>query len=151
MITRIKWNWGTGIALVYTTFAVAIIGFVVHSFKQRIDLVTPDYYAKELIFQEQIEKEQRTRALASPLVWEQKTDLLSLQFPTLPGVSEYAADVEFFSPVDATLDHQIQVQATSDRKAWLSLSRLKPGRYIMKVNWRANETAYYSEGIIVIP
>ena len=151
MITRIKWNWGTGIALVYSTFAIAIIGFVVHSFKQRIDLVTPDYYAKELIFQEQIEKVQRTRALSSPLVWEQKADLLSFQFPAIPGASGYAADVQFFNPVNAALDHQIQVQANSTGIAWLSLSRLKTGRYTMKVNWKANETAYYNEGIIVIP
>lgn len=151
MITRIKWNWGTGITLVYTTFAVAIISFVVYSFKQRIDLVTPDYYAKELIFQEQIEKEQRTRALAEPLSWERNENTITMQFPTISGISRYSADIQFFNPANASLDHRVSVTADAGRKALISLNKLQSGRYTMKVNWTGGSTKYYSEGIVVIP
>lgn len=151
MIARIKWNWGTGITLVYTIFAVTIISFVVYSFKQRIDLVTPDYYAKELQFQEQIEKEQRTRALKEPLVWERSENTITIQFPTIAGINSYSADIQFFNPVNASLDHRVSVMADAGRKALVSLNKLKSGRYAMKVDWAGGDTKYYSEGVVVIP
>jgi hypothetical protein len=51
-----NWNWGTGIALVYTVFALSMIALVVSSFSKKLDLDSKDYYAQELVFQNQIDK-----------------------------------------------------------------------------------------------
>ena len=40
---RITFNWGTGIAAVYTVFALATTGFVTFAMSQRVDLVSSDY------------------------------------------------------------------------------------------------------------
>lgn len=44
----IRLHWGTGIALAYTTFALATIGFVVFAMQRPVDLVSADYYADAL-------------------------------------------------------------------------------------------------------
>jgi len=148
---KLKWNWGTGIALVYTTFALVIIGFVVHSFRKRIDLVTPDYYAKELVFQKQIDRETRTRNLANPLQWESAPDAVSFQFPTAMQGQKLEAEVQFFSPVDSRNDLMVKVAGDAFGKAVAQTTALNRGRYIMKVYWSANGTEYYNEGTFVKP
>ena len=60
---RITFNWGTGIAAVYTVFALATTGFVTFAMSQRVDLVSSDYYAQSLRQDQRIAAEQQ-RALA---------------------------------------------------------------------------------------
>ena len=43
-----RFHWGWRIALIYTTFALATIGFMIFSFTQKVDLVSTQYYADEL-------------------------------------------------------------------------------------------------------
>jgi hypothetical protein len=81
MKLKLKWNWGTGIALTYSIFAMMIIAFVVYSFSKDIDLVTPDYYAKELVFQNQIDKEKRSQALNENATFVMGKEQLDIQFP----------------------------------------------------------------------
>ncbi len=41
-------NWGYRVALLYISFAGLIIFLVTKSVNEKVDLVTPDYYAQEL-------------------------------------------------------------------------------------------------------
>ena len=53
---KIKWNWGTGILLSIIVFMAILIGIVYVFMNQDVDLVTKDYYGKELRYQDQINK-----------------------------------------------------------------------------------------------
>ena len=53
-----KFNWGTGIVLAFAAFIVFILYFVVLSTRDPAsnhDLVTEDYYKKELKYQEDLD------------------------------------------------------------------------------------------------
>lgn len=54
-----RWNWGKGIVLVYSLFVLGILYLVYQSKQQKLDLVYDDYYAQELMFQNQIDATQR--------------------------------------------------------------------------------------------
>ena len=43
-----RFHWGWRIGIIYTTFALSTIGFMIFSFTQKVDLVSPQYYADEL-------------------------------------------------------------------------------------------------------
>ena len=49
-------NWGYKILLVYLIFILGILFMVFKSSTQKTDLVTTDYYAKELKYQEKIDE-----------------------------------------------------------------------------------------------
>ena len=48
-------SWGKILLVAYVTFVGVMLFMVVKSFQQDYDLVTPDYYAAELKFQDQID------------------------------------------------------------------------------------------------
>jgi hypothetical protein len=49
-------SWGKGIILVFVVFVLGIGVLVYRSMTKNIDLVTTNYYEKELKYQEQIDK-----------------------------------------------------------------------------------------------
>ena len=51
-----KFNWGTGIFLLYAGFAAVTIALVIFAMTKKVDLVTDNYYDKELKYEEQIQK-----------------------------------------------------------------------------------------------
>lgn len=149
MKLKLKWNWGTGIALAYTAFALMIIAFVITSFSKQIDLVTPDYYAKELVFQDQIEKEQRSRALSEDVSFMMGSEQLDIQFPQEMKSTKISGNVQLFCPVDAKKDISFAIEADSNGKQIIPLNQVKAGRYKLQISWKANDLEYYKEGVIV--
>jgi hypothetical protein len=149
MKLKLKWNWGTGIALAYTAFALMIIAFVINSFSKQIDLVTPDYYAKELVFQDQIEKEQRSRALTEDVSFMMGSEQLDIQFPQEMKSTKISGNVQLFCPVDAKKDISFAIEADSNGKQIIPLNQVKAGRYKLQISWKANDLEYYKEGVIV--
>ena len=149
MKLKLKWNWGTGIALAYTAFALMIIAFVINSFSKQIDLVTPDYYAKELVFQDQIEKEQRSRALTEDVSFMMGSEQLDIQFPQEMKSTKITGKVQLFCPVDAKKDISFAIEADSNGKQIIPLNQVKAGRYKLQISWKANDLEYYKENVIV--
>ncbi|MBL0070976.1 MAG: FixH family protein [Bacteroidetes bacterium] len=60
-----KISWGYRVMFLYIGFAGLIIYFVTRSINEKVDLVTPDYYAQELKFQDKIESINRNNELSS--------------------------------------------------------------------------------------
>ena len=58
-------NWGYKILMVYILFVAGIMVMVFMSSTQNTDLVTTDYYEKELVYQQKIDQISRTSALSA--------------------------------------------------------------------------------------
>jgi len=79
-----KINWGTGIVIAFIAFISFIMYFVVNmnvNKKYDHDLVTEDYYKKELEFQNDIDKETNAKNLVENLSWKKTTEGLVITFP----------------------------------------------------------------------
>ena len=66
-ISTMKFNWGTGIALVYGAFALIMVGVVIRSRQYDPGLVSKDYYNLDLNYQEHFDKKQNAANLAQAL------------------------------------------------------------------------------------
>jgi hypothetical protein len=62
-----KLNWGTSIAIFYILFAATMVGMVIKSKTYDHSLVTDDYYAKDLAYQQHYDKLANAKALATDL------------------------------------------------------------------------------------
>ena len=76
-----KFNWGTGAFMLFGAFAIFMSGLAIFASLQRNELVTEDYYEKELEFKEVQKKQERTSKLSEQLDWEIGNDQFVINFP----------------------------------------------------------------------
>lgn len=144
-----KFNWGTKIGIAYTVFVLFIIGMVYMAFGEKFDLVTEDYYAKEIAFQEKIDSKNRHAALDTQLKINVEENNLVLYFPHEKGV-KINGKINCFRPSDENKDFVEEVKGSSFKYS-IPLERFVKGKYTLKVDWKVDEEHYYNEQIIIIP
>jgi len=74
-------SWGKGIILVFVVFVLGIGILVYRSMTKNIDLVTTNYYEKELKYQEQIDKINNTNSLKEKIKIEYNGSVILITYP----------------------------------------------------------------------
>jgi nitrogen fixation protein FixH len=142
-----KFNWGTGIALFYTIFAAVLIFAVIKSTSYDNSLVSDQYYADDLKYQEHYVKLVNSKALTEDLkIVRGKTDV-TLTFPEEVGAVQ--GEIVFFCPSDSKQDFTLPVRPDAERRQSVPIEGLKPGLWKVKVDWQANGKTYYKEETVV--
>jgi hypothetical protein len=143
-------NWGWRIALLYSGFVVLMLFLVWKTTTVKDDLVTSDYYAKELRYQEQIDKRNRANKLKEPTRWTVKGKEVEIVFPHEVRAKKVNADILFYNPAQAKRDVKISCSADTAGVCLVTSPNLLPGVYQMQIEWTAGGIAYYNEGTINI-
>jgi len=73
-----KMNWGTGILVLIILFFITMFVMVYIAFNQRVDLVTKNYYEKELAYQKDINMQQNELDLKNSVIIEQIPGKISI-------------------------------------------------------------------------
>lgn len=142
-----KFNWGWGIAIFYSAFAMLILMMVYKSTQNKVELVTPDYYAQELKFQERINQIENAKKLQQPLKWEVSGKQITLSFPEMASANA-KAKILFYKPNNSAKDVQVECVADAYGKCVVTSEKLEAGVYQMQIEWQANDVAYYNEATI---
>lgn len=145
-----KINWGTGIAIFYTIFAVTLLFAVVRSTHYDHSLVSEQYYADDQNYQKHYDKLVNASHLKEDLqIWNKKqAERIELQFPKdLKGV---AGEVYFFCPSSSKKDFKLKVQPDKNNLQMIPTEGLKKGLWKVKVDWTGANKAFYKEAIITI-
>jgi len=142
-------NWGYKILFVYTAFVAGILFMVFKSSSQKFDLVTPDYYAKELKYQDKINEMNRVSALSAPVTCIIKGDSLVIAFPKDFAGHKLTGEAVLYRPSDEDRDIKkgFNIQ---DEHLIISLSSAKKGSYELHLSWEDGGVAYYFEKKIFI-
>jgi len=142
-------SWGYKICMVYGIFVAGILFLVFKSSSQKMDLVTTDYYAKELKYQEKIDEAKRTNALTEAVKWEIKKDHIALYFPKDFAGKKITGKAELYCPSDEDKDiaRDFSVQ---DEAVILNISTLNKGLNELHISWQVEGVNYYFEKKIFI-
>lgn len=143
-------SWGIKIACLYTGFGLFIAIMVSLTMGENTDLVTPDYYEQELKFQDRIDAINRTGLLKEQLTWELKENKLYLRFPQELQGRKMRGTIYFFRPSDAKLDKKAVIPDIREGMSSIPVKMLKKGMYKIQINWQADSTIYFNEGVIQI-
>ncbi len=145
-----KWNWGTGIALTLTLFG-GLMAFAVYSaLQQDYDLVSEDYYAEELAFQEVID--QRTNALRLEDRAELKVDgnEIVLELPEdLQGKTK-TVKTHMYYELEADYDFHIDQGETTNNHFTIEFPQFATGKWIAKTKVQCEGVAYFFEPELVL-
>ncbi|MEZ4825212.1 MAG: FixH family protein [Bacteroidia bacterium] len=142
-------NWGKSIALVYTIFAVSMIGVTVYCSTLDINLVTPEYYADELKYEAQIAKQQNANQLPVPLQIDYQAEGRNILLTFPADMKDVKGEIKLYRPSNSRLDQSIPVALTDQVQA-ISASELQQGLWRVKVEWEAAEGAYFQEKSIFV-
>jgi len=142
-------NWGHKILFVYAAFVAGISFLVVKSSSQKIDLVTTDYYAKELKYQQRIDETTRGNFLSAPVKYEIKNNSITVLFPKDFSGKKLSGEIVLYCPSNEDKDVK-QNFSTPGLSVVLPVSSFNKGYYILQVSWRADSLTYYFERKILI-
>ncbi len=147
----LKLNWGTRIAMLYIGFVALIAVMITLSMRQKIELVSDDYYDKELVFQTKIDEMNNANALSGKVDHSIEDNFFVIHFPTEFKDRVVSGNVLFFRPSDSSKDLKTEIKLDADLNQKIDLKSLSKGMYKMQVSWSVDNTPYFSEETIVIP
>jgi hypothetical protein len=145
-------SWPLGIGIIYGLFVVLLLIYLVYANFNSVDLVTKDYYAKDLNYQQQIDRQDRTSGLESGMTWQyfERSQTVQLQFPANIDPAQISGKIIFFRPSDAQLDNTVTINPNIDRIQEIDVGKLSQGMWRLKIFWQAGKTDYYNEGVVEI-
>ena len=142
-------NWGKKIAIVYTLFAVGMVGMVIWSTKFDVNLVTENYYEKEMDHDAKMQAVANSSKLATPLdiKYTPAEGKISLGFPG--DFTEVSGKVLLYCISDRKQDKEFDIDVF-DGLQELDVKGFKPGRWTVKVDWNSDGTRYYDEKNVLL-
>jgi hypothetical protein len=143
-------NWGNRILLLYLAFVALIITLVVFSFSQKVDLVSPDYYARELNFESDIIKMKNEAALVEKPKVILSNEQLQISFPTAFKDKKITGTVLVYKPSDANEDYTQAIDCINGVLV-IAMQDFTAGMRKVKISWKVDSLYYLTESVIVIP
>ncbi|MGC3957638.1 MAG: FixH family protein [Verrucomicrobiota bacterium] len=135
-------------------FAVAIIffaGFIAWAVQQREDLVSADYYEREVRYQSQLDSMNRSHAVAAKTVvtFEPAGQIIIITLPEAqtPGVT---GSIHLYRPSDARLDREVPLALTADGTQRLDAKQLADGLWKVRVKWNAGGQDYFVNQPVIV-
>jgi hypothetical protein len=142
-------NWGHKIIAVYVLFVAGMIFLAYKASIQNKDLVTEDYYAKELVYQQKIDQSKRAGLLSAPVDINIVNKELTIRFPKDFADKKVTGEAVLYCPSDETKDMQQKFEITNGAVE-IKVPAGNHGLHYVKINWEADGVSYYYEKKIII-
>ncbi len=145
-----KWNFGTGIAVVYSIFALSMLTAAIRSTRYDVGLVKKDYYADDLNYQQHFDKIQNEKTSIDRLKISRDTEgvCLILHFPKNQPVPK--GTITLFRPSKVGIDETFSINTDHNNEVHVPIKTLLRGAWKLQIDWRANGTGFYREESITL-
>lgn len=147
---KLKFNWGTGIALTYILFLIVTLTMVFIFMNQDVVLETKDYYAKGLEYQTQIDKINRTKNLPEQIEILNKGDKIIFSFPRIFKDKIILGEIYFYRPSNIKNDFKSKIDLSDSLQQIIYTQNLEKGLWKIKIDWSVDNQSYYNEKILMI-
>jgi hypothetical protein len=134
-------NWGVKLIIAYSAFVVFMLGMVFLCTRQHYDLVSADYYAQELKYQNVIDGANNTKALKEKVLIAQTESAVNITMPASQPVIE-KGEMFFYRPSDARRDFTIPFSTNTIQ---VGREKLSAGLYKVKITWTVSGKQYFDE------
>lgn len=142
--------WGYGIAAVYSTFALATLAFVAFTMTQKVELVSNDYYAQEIAYEGQINRQRQTNDLEKQVTCELSADrqFIHLQMPAEMTTAQ--GTILLYRPSESALDQELKLSLDKSGSQAISTAKLSKGAWRVKVTWSHEGREFYNEFLLQV-
>ena len=142
-----KINWGTGIVIAFALFMSFILFFVFSvqsNTKYDNELVVEEYYKKELVAQQDIDREQNAHDLNSKVIIKTTDEGISIDFPNDFDYKNIQGKVSLYRPSNQKLDFAIPI-ALSTSDLLIPKKNLVGGLWDITVSWSYEGKSYLNK------
>lgn len=143
-----KFNWGTGIALFYGCFVLALFVILWIGKDEDIGLISRDYYDLDLHYQERIDKIQNSTRLSKDLDITAGGDAIRIVFPE--EVESPSGEIQMLRPADGRKDFKVPVKTTEGNMQVIPAASLDKGLWRISVDWTDRGVLYFKETYVMI-
>ena len=143
-----KGSWWPKLIIAAFVMFGAFIGYMVYQAMQTdVDLVSADYYKKEIAYQQHIDQVKATQGLSEQVLINQASaaQTISLVFPEGLTPVEVQGTVNFFRPSDAKLDYEVPLQLNIDNQQHISTAKMAKGFWRVQINWQVADQSYFNQ------
>lgn len=138
--------------ITFFILAVLFLGtFVFWALRQREDLVTANYYEKEIRYQQQLDTLNRSQAVAAQVVvtYEPIANQIVI---TLPAAQAQGATgkIHLYRPSDASLDRELPLALDAAGTQQLDATKLQPGLWKVRVHWTTAGQEYFIDQSVIV-
>jgi len=141
-----KFNWGHGIAIFFSLFVCVMLTALVMSKKQSVDLVTEDYYAEELVYQDRINQTENSRIAGLEVKTKMEGDFLLVELPEIVKMKRgVLGSITLYRPSGSEMDVLQEFNSSNNGIVQIEKARLHPGTYILQMRLAMDGKDYYIE------
>lgn len=146
-----KWNWGKGIVVAIIAFMGFILYLVITMTTDKNfshDLVTEDYYAKEMAYQNEINAETNTNNLKEKIISKKVANGWLISFPKELNYQYIKGTLFLYRPSNQKLDFETKINLSSN-DLLLPNTNLIDGRWNIIIDFTYHGKSYmYKEEIM---
>lgn len=143
-------SWGIKIAAVYIIFVLIVLGTVIFSTTQEVNLVADDYYQKEIEYQKQIDKIKRTKELPEQIFVKLKDDYLTVTIPEVFKNEKLNGEIVLYRPSDNRKDFRMPLTLNDNLEYSIPTTRFDRGLWKIQIEWKAENLDYFHEQILML-
>ncbi len=147
--TGLTFNWGTGIALTLVLFAGLMSFMVYQAMQQDFDLVSEDYYAEEIDYQNIIDQKRNALALTEKASLKVTESAVNLQLPADFEGKAKTFSVLMYCEQEADNDFSFEHTETTENSFEVPFTTISEGKWIAKVKLHCDGVDYYFDPEIV--
>lgn len=138
---KIKFNWGTGIAVFLVLFVLLAFYFIYFSFQHHNDLVVDDYYEQGANYDEQMLINKRSYPFTDSIKVENGDSFVTLTIA--PSIAQMTDSIQahFYFPSDKRNDYKVSIYDFGNTTR-VDKNFLSKGRYILKFSWYSGDEKY---------
>lgn len=147
-----KFNWGTGIAIGIGIFMIFILQYVIRvqiDSKYDNELVTEDYYQKEVNVDSDYNKQANARKLANPLQILETGEGITIRFPSDFDFKQISGTIFLYRPSNQKLDFEIPISLSSSNLL-IPKQSLVDGRWNISIDWKYQGEVYLNKKNITL-
>lgn len=135
-------NWGHGILITIIIFVASILGMVVLSSRQTIDMMDDRYYEKELRHQVLIDQSENFASAKGKVDLQIKDSSIILTLPHNLSDAISSGNIIFMRLSNKNMDVNIPLKMDDGRQE-IDKSLFVKGMYQVRMKWVNKGTAYY--------
>ena len=164
-----KFNWGWGIAIVYSSFVLTFLAFLAYTTTQKVELVSEDYYNSELTYQSRMNAINRGKSIEDKINFNLVKNNLTFNLP-FDAKNITDGKIKLYRPSNSKLDKQFEIKSLLNQNnsrsvnnynnntdsmqisnnVSLNLEKFEKGLWKVQVEWSILDSNYYFEKTVFL-